>query len=96
MRRMVMHHPRAKFDEENLLKLLRSSYCLSLDEKLNILRRISGMNQTQVDGLLRLLVNEHEKFEFIADEFPEDVAELVERRMKEITVAVERRVLLNN
>lgn len=93
---MVLHHPESKFDEKNLLRLLRGSFSLSLDEKLKILGKISRMSQSQVDVLLRLLVSEHEKFEFIADEFPEDVAELIELRMQEIGEEVRKRNLLNN
>lgn len=93
---MVLHHPRAAFDEINLLKLLRGSYSLSLDEKLQLLRKISAMSQGQIDGLTRLLVSEHEKFEFIVDEFPEDVSELVEQRVHEMNLAVEYRKLQNN
>ncbi|MDF1814059.1 MAG: hypothetical protein P1V20_17780 [Verrucomicrobiales bacterium] len=96
MRPMILHHPRSDFDETNLLKLLRGSCTLTLDEKLKILGRISRMNQDQVDNLMQLLVNEHEKFEFIADEFPEDFAELVEERMSEIGEAVQKRALMNN
>lgn len=93
---LVLHHPRSEFDEIGLLRLLRTSYSLNLEEKLKILERISVMSQAQVDHLTETLVDEHEKFEFITSEFPEDVAELVEERMKELSKAVSRRCLLDN
>jgi hypothetical protein len=93
---MVLHHPRSEFDEIGLLRLLRTSFSLNLEEKLKILERLSVMSQAQVDHLTEILVDEHEKFEFITNEFPEDVAELVEERMKELSRAVSRRCLFDN
>jgi len=93
---LALHHPRSQFDEINFLHLLRKSYTLCLDEKLEILGSLSRMNQRQMDGLIGLLVSEHERFEYIVDEFPEDVAELVAERMNEIAEATVNRTLMNN
>lgn len=93
---LVWDHPKSIFDETNLLNLLRFSCTLTLQEKLKILKRLAFMNQEQVDLLTSKLVQEHEKFEFISAEFPDDVAELVETRMREIETATVRRGLSNN
>jgi hypothetical protein len=93
---LALHHPRSQFDEINFLNLLRKSCVLCLEEKLEILGAISRMNQRQMDGLIGLLVSEHEKLEFIVDEYPEDVADLVAKRMNEIALATVNRSIMNN
>ncbi len=93
---LALHHPRSEFDEINFLNLLRRSYTLCLDEKLEILGAVSRMNQRQMDGLIGLLVSEHERFEFIVDEYPEDVANLVAERMNEIAMATLKRTIMHN
>lgn len=93
---LVIHHPNSEFNELNLLKMLRTSCSLTLEEKLALLKKIPVMSQEQIDKLIDLLVNEHEKFEFIRDEFPEDVAELVSERMDELDQAVADLSVSNN
>lgn len=85
---LVLHHPRSAFDEENLLRLLRHSVSLTLDEKIYILLKIAQMSQKQIDCLERMLIDEQEKIEFITCHFPDQVAALVNLRMEEIAKAV--------
>ena len=96
MRAMIWNHPKTVFNEELFLKLLRSSLTLTLPEKLRILKKLPVLDQDQLNHLTNMLVQEQEKFEFISENFPSDVATLVAERMEEIESAINQRNLLEN
>ena len=85
---LVSPHPETDFNEILLVRLLRSSICLTMDEKVRLLKRVPQFSQSQVDTLIAKLCEEREKFEFLAEEFPSAVEELVQSRQAEIDEAV--------
>lgn len=61
------HKENVFFDEKYFLDLLKNSLSLELDQKMEILEKISQLTQNQINQLIEVFIEEREKFEKISD-----------------------------
>lgn len=69
-------HPNTKFDEAKFLELLAGSISLTINEKKNIISAIPQLSQFQIDELMKIFVEEKEKFTELEKKHAEQLAEL--------------------
>lgn len=62
IRKILLEHPKANFDETGFLDLVAGSIAMTKDEKYQVLKAVPTLSQAQVDELIRLLLEERKKF----------------------------------
>lgn len=72
-------HPNTKFDDNKFLELLAGSVSLSIEEKKKIITMVPTLSQFQIDELMKIFVEEIEKFDELAKKHPDQVKSLREK-----------------
>lgn len=75
MRHLIPNHSTI-FDEELFLSLLEQSLCLDWREKSDILNKVKTLSQFQIDNLIIIFRQEQEKFDEVAEAYPDQVNDL--------------------
>lgn len=77
------HDDSVFFDEEFFLDLLKHSLSLNVSEKQRVIDSVPNLEQHQFDELIKVFLEEREKFRELMKEHPEDIKKLVEKQKKE-------------
>ncbi len=72
----VPAHPNTKFEEKKFVELLATSISLTQNEKKKIIEAIPQLSQFQVDELMKIFVEEQQKFTELEKKHAEQIAEL--------------------
>ena len=81
---VIPPHPNTQFDEDNFLTLLEGSISLTLEEKNRVIEAIPRLSIEQINELIKIFVEEKQKFSELESEFGDDVAKLKKERETEI------------
>jgi hypothetical protein len=87
---VIPPHPNTQFDEENFLTLLEGSISLTLEEKNRVIEAIPRLSLDQINELIKIFVEEKQKFSELEAEFADDVAKLKKEREMEIQLEENR------
>lgn len=77
------HSESVDIDTNNFLDLLKYSLSLNTAEKKRVVDAVPNLSQFQFDELIKVFVDEREKFKELASEHPEDIKKLVSKQQTE-------------
>lgn len=69
-------HPNTKFDDKKFIELLAGSISLTQNEKKNIIKAVPQLSQFQVDELMKIFLEEQQKFTELEKKHAEQMKEL--------------------
>ena len=69
-------HPTTEFDDNKFIELLASSISLTQNEKKKIIESVPKLSQFQVDELMKIFIEEQQKFTELEKKHAEQMAEL--------------------
>jgi hypothetical protein len=72
----IPRHPKTIFDDEYFLNLLEGSISLTLEQKQEVINAIPRLEQDKIDELVKIFLEEREKFAELEGEFKDDVVKL--------------------
>lgn len=83
MEKISSHEDDIFVDEVFFLDLLKHSLSLNVAEKQRVLDAIPNLEQHQFDELIKVFLEEREKFRELMKQHPEDIKKLVVKQQKE-------------
>lgn len=69
-------HPNVKFDDNKFIELLAGSISLTHNEKQNIVKAVPQLSQFQIDELMKIFLEEQQKFTELEKKHAEQMKEL--------------------
>ena len=69
-------HPNAKFDDNKFIELLAGSISLTQNEKKKIIESVPKLSQFQIDELMKIFIEEQQKFTELEKKHAEQMKEL--------------------
>ena len=78
-----MHQESVLVDENYFLDLLKNSLSLSVLDKQRVIDSVSILTQFQFDELIKVFLEEREKFRELIKEHPEDIKKLLNKQKKD-------------
>ena len=81
--KIFLHQESVLVDENYFLDLLKNSLSLSVLEKQRVIDSVPILTQFQFDELIKVFLEEREKFRELIKEHPEDIKKLLNKQKKE-------------
>ncbi len=81
--KILLHQESVLVDENYFLDLLKNSLSLSVLEKQRVIDSVPILTQFQFDELIKVFLEEREKFRELIKEHPEDIKKLLNKQKKE-------------
>ena len=81
--KIFLHQESVLVDENYFLDLLKNSLSLSVLDKQRVIDSVSILTQFQFDELIKVFLEEREKFRELIKEHPEDIKKLLNKQKKD-------------
>lgn len=81
--KIFLHQETVLVDENYFLDLLKNSLSLSVLEKQRVIDSVPILTQFQFDELIKVFLEEREKFRELIKEHPEDIKKLLNKQKKD-------------